>query len=396
MSCRYRAYASPSSRIGPNSGSTRSACAATRRCITDGSRIAARRSTQCLKLYREHRGESLTYPVPQDAATAALALLPTVSWLLGDPMACEDAIREGLAHVERLDRDFDRALLHAWIAGVRYTQRRYADAATEAMKAVAISQQHGYREWLGTGMLLLLMAQCALQPSASAMEQATAVCLGFEREGVGLNASYYLWGLARGYAQLGELDKARFSLAKAFQCAQASAESRMNPELMILQAELESDRAVATRLLDDALALAETQGAVATALRAAATLVLRTNADPADAGEARATLDLLDCRECYPAEPGWMRARLDALRAAGTSGRRPRKPASGRISEAAVCSGLFQAVVDRQVHRAFHLVPAAGRKRKRSPILAANPEQVAQQTPALRRVIRHRPVRYAA
>ena len=230
--------------------------------------------------------------------------------------AAEDAIRDGLAHVERLDRDFDRALLHAWIAGTRYTQRRYDEAEAHADKAVAISQQHGYREWLGTGMLLLLMAQCALQPSASAMEQATAVCLGFEREGVGLNASYYLWGLARGYAQLGELDKARFSLAKAFQCAQASAESRMNPELMILQAELESDRAVATRLLDDALALAETQGAVATALRAAATLVLRTNADPADAGEARATLDLLDCRECYPAEPGWMRARLDALRAA--------------------------------------------------------------------------------
>ena len=57
---------------------------------------------RCLQLYREHRGESLTYPVPQDAATAALALLPTVSWLLGDSTACEKAISEGLAHVEHL------------------------------------------------------------------------------------------------------------------------------------------------------------------------------------------------------------------------------------------------------------------------------------------------------
>ena len=66
---------------------------------------------RCLELYRAEHGERLTYPVPQDAGTAAIALLPTVAWLLGDAQGAEQAVHDGLAHVERLDRDFDRALL---------------------------------------------------------------------------------------------------------------------------------------------------------------------------------------------------------------------------------------------------------------------------------------------
>jgi class 3 adenylate cyclase/tetratricopeptide (TPR) repeat protein len=269
---------------------------------------------RCLELYRAEHGESLTYPVPQDAATAALALLPTVSWLLGDSGACEQAIKEGLAHVESLNRDFDRALFHAWVAGTRYTQRRYAEASEHAAKAVAISQQHGYREWYGTGLLVGLLAQSALKASPEALAQATETCMAFAREGVGLNASYYLWGIARGHSQVGDLNTARLMLAEAFKRAEASAESRMNAELLILQAEFESDAVNAIRLLTNALRLADEQGAVATSLRAAAAIVVRSEADPADLEEARATLDFLDCRECYPAEPGWMRSRLKRLR----------------------------------------------------------------------------------
>jgi tetratricopeptide (TPR) repeat protein len=268
----------------------------------------------CLALYREHQGEKLTYPVPQDAATAALALLPTVRWLMGDSTGCESAITEGLAHVERLDRDFDRALMHAWIAGVRYTQRRYAEAADHAMKAITISQKHGYREWLGTGTLLLLMAQCALTPSLDAVQQATAVCQSFASEGVGLNASYYLWGLARGYSRIGAVDAAQKTLDKAFEAAEASAESRMHPELLILRAELESDRGLAEKHLTQSLSLAEKQGAIATALRAAATLVLNADRDAEQSREARAMLDFLNGRDRYPADVAWMRSGLDRLR----------------------------------------------------------------------------------
>jgi class 3 adenylate cyclase len=269
---------------------------------------------RCLQLYHAEHGDHLTYPVPQDAGTAAIALLPTVAWLLGDSQGAEDAIRDGLAHVERLDRDFDKALLHAWIAGTRYTQRRYAEALQHAGIAVGISQQHGYREWYGTGALLALMAQSALKADPEAVAQATSACMAFAREGVGLNASYYLWGLARGHAQAGDAQTARQLLGEAFKRSEASGETRMHAELYILQAELEPDDKSATQLLGKALALADEQGAVATALRAAAAIALRSQGDDERTECARATLDMLDGREACSIQPGWMRERSATLR----------------------------------------------------------------------------------
>lgn len=275
---------------------------------------------RCLGLYREARGEGLTYPVPQDAATAALALLPTVAWLRGDPRAAEEAIREGLAHVERLNRDFDRALLHSWIAGTRYTQRRYDEALEHAGRAVAISQavavaqQPRYRDWWATGLLMGLLATAARDASPECVGQAAEMCKAFAHEGVGLNASYYLWGLAQGYARMGDRQTAQHMVAEAFRRAEASEESRMNAELLILEATLESDTASARRLLVRALRIADEEGAIATALRAAAALVLRAPGAAADLEAARMAQDVLDGRSPCPARDGWMREQLARLR----------------------------------------------------------------------------------
>jgi class 3 adenylate cyclase len=275
---------------------------------------------RCLSLYREERGEGLTYPVPQDAATAALALLPTVAWLRGDAQAAEEAIREGLAHVERLNRDFDRALLHSWIAGTRYTQRRYDEAEAHACKAVAISQavavsqQPRYRDWYATGLLMSLLARAAREAAPECIRQATEMCTAFAREGVGLNASYYLWGLARGYARMGDRQTAQYMVAEAFRRAEASEESRMNAELLILEAELEPDDASARRLLARALRIADEEGAIATSLRAAAAMVLRAKGAPADLDTARMAQDLLDGQAPYPAQRDWMHGLLARLR----------------------------------------------------------------------------------
>jgi class 3 adenylate cyclase len=275
---------------------------------------------RCLALYQEARGEGLTYPVPQDAKTAALALLPTVTWLLGDAPAAEKAIEDGEKHVQRLNRDFDRALWHAWIAGTRYTQRRYAEAEEHASRAMAISQaaevseQPRYREWYATGLLMSLLSRAALGPAPEAMMQAMETCMAFAQEGVGLNASYYLWALARGYARMGERETAQAMLAEGFRRAEASQESRMDAELLILGAELEPDDAAARAMLARALRIADEQGAVATSLRAAVALVLRAGRPPADVETARATLDLLDGRGVCPPERDWMPERLARLR----------------------------------------------------------------------------------
>ena len=269
---------------------------------------------QCMELYHSADGHRLVYPVPQDAGTAAISLLPTVRWLLGDSQAAEDAISEGLAHVERLNRDFDKAIVHCWIAGTRITQRRYAEAVKHAGYAVQVAQQNGYQEWHAHGLLLGFIAQAALRPDPEAVAQATAIYEAFQRAGVGVNAPRYLWGIAIGLIKAGETEAALQKIQVALTRADESRELRMNSELLILQADITSDDRRAMELLDKALSLAEEQGAVANALRAATAIALRSGHENAKRDYAQVTLDMLDGRSPYPVHRNWMQQRLHILR----------------------------------------------------------------------------------
>jgi class 3 adenylate cyclase len=269
---------------------------------------------RCLDLYRAAGGYGLTYPVPNDAGTAAMALMPTVAWLLGDSHAAEAAVRDVLMHAERVDRDFDRVYVHNWISGARYTQRRYTEALEHASLVAEISHRQGYREHAAYGTLMMRLSQSALRADPEAVAEATEVSMAFAREGLGLNASYFLWGLACGHAQLGNVEAARQLLAEAFRRAEASGETRMHPELLILEAQFAHEDGDASQKLRRALEMADEQGAVATALRAAAHLALRPGCDTEQTGYARATLDMLDYRQAYPEARDWMLQRLSALR----------------------------------------------------------------------------------
>jgi tetratricopeptide (TPR) repeat protein len=210
-------------------------------------------------------------------------------------------------------------LLHTWIAGTRFTQRRYDEAehhahkAVEISKAVEVSQQPRYRDWYAIGLLMSLLARAARSAAPEAIVQATEICTAFGAQGIGLNASYYLWGLALGSARMGDRQRAQGLLAEAFRRAEVSQESRMNAELWILQAELERDDAAARDALVRALQIADEQGNLATALRAAVTAALRLGS-PTDVDAARETLDVLEGRIPYPANHDWMQVRLARLR----------------------------------------------------------------------------------
>jgi class 3 adenylate cyclase len=267
---------------------------------------------RCLDLYETERGERFRYPVPQDAKTAALALLPTAAWLLGDADGAEQAIARGVEHVDTLARDFDKALLHAWTAGTRYTQRRYAAALQHAQIAYGLGKTHKFQEWEGVGAMLALLSQSALAPSPEAVQHATFTAQAFVVNGIGLNRSYFLWGIARGHVTAGDRAAAQTALQDALSAAAASEETRMNPEIWMLQAELEGEPGKALALLLDAYRLARTQGAIANALRAAATAL--THSLEAREWALRA-LDLLDGRDAAPAGLWMMReiAQAEAL-----------------------------------------------------------------------------------
>ena len=103
---------------------------------------------------------------------------------------------------------------------------------------------------------------------------------------------------------------AREVLAEAFRRAEQSGESRMNAELLIFQAELEANDALATQRGATALALAEEQGAVATALRAALAMLVRSGAGTRRLDAARAALRMLDGEGGDPLPSNWMRDEL--------------------------------------------------------------------------------------
>ena len=60
--------------------------------------------------------------------------------------------------------------------------------------------------------------------------------------------------------------------------------------------------------------MADEHGAIATALRAAAYLALRSGCNTEQREYAQATLDMLDSRQAYPEARDWMLQRLAALR----------------------------------------------------------------------------------
>jgi hypothetical protein len=269
---------------------------------------------RCLALYDTLGGETFRYPVPQDAKTAALALLPTVAWLLGDAAGAEEAIDRGLRHVEALARDFDRALLHAWTAGTRYTQRRYAEALGHGRVARDVGETHRFEEWEGVGRMMESLSESAVAPAPQALAQAVAVAEAFKAKGIGLNGPYFLWGIARGLITAGDRTSAVATLDFALAVAAVTGETRMNSEIWILRAEIEDDRSEALKLLLQAYQHAEDQTAVPTALRAAA-MILQSSTATANAEWARAALEVLNGRMPVPARPQWMHDELAHARA---------------------------------------------------------------------------------
>jgi class 3 adenylate cyclase len=270
-----------------------------------------------MPLYAAADGDTLRYPAPQNAKTAMFTLMPTVAWLRGDPVAAEQAVRDGLAHVEALQRPYDQAMLHSWLAGTRCTQRRFAEALQHAAAALGIAEPRGYRDWIDSARLIALLAQMMLMPSPELIAMARGACQLLDAGAIGLNASWYRWLIAQACHALGEHEQAQAVLDEAQARADASGERRMTAELLLLAARLPHNAARAASLRMQALDQACALGDAATALRAAAAHVLADAAADADrsrlARAAEAALAGPAAGAPDAADRVWMHRSLEAL-----------------------------------------------------------------------------------
>ena len=271
-------------------------------------RAAAQR---CVDTYREHHGETYAYPSAQDAATAAWSLLSTATWLQGDPQASEQAVTELLAHVQRLNRPFDSAYAHVWIASLRNLQRRFDEAAFHAAIGIDLAKRFGYSTWLAAAAMQGSMATAVPTGAREALAVLQGTHAAFMMAGAETSASFYLWGQSRALAMAGDVDASRTALARAMAHADKAGEVYMNAELMLAAGAASGDSMVAARHMRAALELADRQGAVVIALRAASMLLLQNEADSPDAEQAKAALAILEGQQPCPINAQWM---PDALR----------------------------------------------------------------------------------
>jgi class 3 adenylate cyclase/tetratricopeptide (TPR) repeat protein len=268
---------------------------------------------ECIDLYRTHGGYDLHYPSPQDAGTAAWSLLGIAAWLTGDTAGAEAAVSGALAHVERLGRPFDTAYAHVWIAMLRNMQRRFEEAQHHATICIEISHRHGFNTWLVAATMHACIAQASRIPSPESIATLRHMLGLFIQAGAEANAPFFLWGVAQGLRLIGDRSAAIEALDEALRRADATGESYLKSELLILAGGFASDDGSACAHFNEALTLAELQGAVPLSLRAALELLRRQGRSSDDPARDREALKALDGITPYPTQPDWA---LTALRAA--------------------------------------------------------------------------------
>jgi predicted ATPase/class 3 adenylate cyclase len=222
---------------------------------------------EVVELYRAHDGHRLSYPfVPQDPAVAALSAMAIVAWMLGDNSRATQCSEEALALAESLNRPFDRAYAHCFIAMLENIRRQYTRACDHAGKTIKIAQEYGFAIWLGAGTLHLAIAMGGLGQASQALEYLTPALAGWEGCGAKLNLAFFLAGSAETYRRAGLEKQAVEALDKAIRHAIHHSEHFYDSALYRIRGELRADAGTASLLSSEkdfsgAIEIARQQGA---------------------------------------------------------------------------------------------------------------------------------------
>jgi tetratricopeptide (TPR) repeat protein len=119
----------------------------------------------------------------QDAGVSIMVLLAWVSWLLGE---VDEAVSRMTSALERADA-VQHAHTHAYVwyyASVLHALRSEpAIAKGYAERCWAISEQHGFRHWLGLSRAIRGISTAVLDPAASGLDEVKAALNEYQRAG---------------------------------------------------------------------------------------------------------------------------------------------------------------------------------------------------------------------
>ena len=209
----------------------------------------------------------------QDAGVAMLALMSWVLWALGQ---VDEAVARMGAALKRADT-VQHAHTHAYAwyyASVLHTLRGEATIAQAyAERCLAISEQHGFRQWLGLSRAIRGICAAMLDPSGSRFDEVKVALDEYQRAGyqLGITAQFVLVCAALLFRN--EAEAALELIDQGFSIVSRNSERCFEAELYRLKARALLMRgasdAEAESLLDQALRIARSQQARSLELRAA-------------------------------------------------------------------------------------------------------------------------------
>lgn len=161
---------------------------------------------------------------------------------LGNFAAARALSDEGVAWSRQTARPVDLATALA-LAGMLYAcMNDRPDAAELAGEAVAVAEEHGYRQWRATGAIIAAWAAAVERPSTRSLADVTARIDDYTRMGLRAQLSSFLCLAAHAYVAAGKKQAGIALLDRAESHARDTGEHWYAPELQRLRGEIAETR----------------------------------------------------------------------------------------------------------------------------------------------------------
>ena len=174
---------------------------------------------KAIDIYEAHNGQLLEYPTPQNPYVLCLSLLPILEWARGNFKCALSYRNQAFKAAQQLDRPFDLAVAHDFIAMFENIRGEYSAAATHAEAAVQISREHGFGIWHLSGVMHLAIANGFIGKATDAIESLTEGLNQWRSAGAELNRPFFLFGLAEVAAANGFVEEALIAAEQGIQHA---------------------------------------------------------------------------------------------------------------------------------------------------------------------------------
>jgi class 3 adenylate cyclase/tetratricopeptide (TPR) repeat protein len=230
--------------------------------------------------------EASTKVVP--SVLGSFGVASHVAWMLGNAETALERMRHAIATAVALKSPFELAYAQYLAAALQLFLREFADAKAVAQAAVALADEHGYRQYGSGARIFLGLAETALGSRAEGMPKIEAGLLGLVESETKIMTTLYLSWIGVAQWLDGNIPQALATMESALEANPW--ELSWRPDTIRLRGELHRKLGhpeEAERDFREAVALAHSIGAKAWELRAAMSLArtLRKRGHTAEARE---------------------------------------------------------------------------------------------------------------